>query len=526
MDPVDDRQTRWAIGRRGAGRAATKGTLIAAMLATMVVAPPVALAQDDPVDPVGCGALVRHAALASVLGGSGDETGTADLPAPGREDADAAHAIPIIPPTAAAAGIASGARGFRTTADTKPAYLTPFQGGLVFSAREDARGRELWIAGPTQARRLRDIAPGTTSSSPRDFIQLGDIILFSAGDGSHGRELWRTDGTASGTRMVKDIRPGTRSSNPGSLTVFQDRVVFAADDGTHGGELWRTDGTSAGTRLVKDISPDGSSLETGYPGQESGWAVLEDELYFPARRSFGELWRTDGTATGTRRVVSRVILQYGIVVAGGRLYYQGSNDDGGCALDGPFLFTSDGTTAGTRQLTPAQFPWGDVVAYRGRAWFGNQVERANGDISDRPRLWRSSGTNATTVQVRPTVSMDDGTALLSVGRRLFMIIGGGLAASDERGLNAKVLGDTASGWRASDEVVGVGDRWFFPAGQRSVRELWRTDGTPTGTRLALDIDPSGNGAVDSLVAADGVIWFVGDDGIRGRQLWRYVPSSR
>jgi hypothetical protein len=44
--------------------------------------------------------------------------------------------------------------------------------------------------------------------------------------------------------------------------------------------------------------------------------------------------------------------------------------------------------------------------------------------------------------------------------------------------------------------------------------------------VALDINASGNGAVGSLVAADGVIWFVGDDGIRGQQLWRYVPPPR
>ena len=37
-----------------------------------------------------------------------------------------------------------------------------------------------------------------------------------AGDGVHGRELWKSDGTASGTVMVKDIRPGEMSSEPGS----------------------------------------------------------------------------------------------------------------------------------------------------------------------------------------------------------------------------------------------------------------------------------------------------------------------
>lgn len=500
------------------------------MLASLAMAAPVARAQgpiDIDVEAAGCDLRIGSASL----GITGAPRGTSVSAAvrtrtPGDTRAGSVSDIPIIPPSAAAAGIASGARSFRTTAGTSPAYLTPFQGGLLFSARQPTRGRELWIAGPTQARRLKDIAPGTASSAPRDFVQLGDIVLFTATDGSHGRELWRTDGTPAGTVMVRDIRRGPDSSNPGSLTVFQGRVYFAADDGVHGGELWRSDGTSSGTRLVKDIDPDGSALVTGHPGEVSWWAVLDDALYFEAHRRYGELWRSDGTSAGTRRLVARVVLSLPIVAVGERIYYLASEDDGGCALNDPLLYTSDGTTAGTRRLRPAEHPYGSLVAYRGRAWFGNHVIRANGEVSERPRLWRSSGTDATTVQVRPTVSMDDGSPLLSVGRRLFMVIGGGLAASDERGLNASTLGDTAGGWRSSGEVVAVGDHWYFPAGQRSVRELWRTDGTRATTRIALDVNPGGNGAVGSLVAADGVIWFLGDDGIRGRQLWRYVPTSR
>lgn len=432
-------------------------------------------------------------------------------------------AITVIPPTAATAGISAGARGFRTTAGLRPAWLTPFLGSLVFSAVDDARGREPWIATPITARRLKDIAPGAASSSPRDFTVFDGALYFTADDRTHGRELWKTDGTNAGTVMVRDIRPGRAGSNPGSLFVFKGRLYFVADDGVHGGELWRTNGTTAGTRLFKDISPTGTSMYPAYQGQPTGWAVLAGRLYFSAYRRYSELWSTDGTSAGTRRVAARMYTR-DMVAVGGRLYFTGGPDDGGCALDGPFLYTSDGTTAGTVRIQAAQNPWGGLVGWRGRAWFGNHVERGDQGISDRPRLWRTAGTERSTVQNRPATALDAFQPMVVVTRRMFAAIGGGLAISGATTGEMTVLGDTAAGWRATVNVVSVGGRWYFPAGSGATRELWQSDGTRATTRLALDVNPRGNGAVASVTAADGVIWFVGNDGIRGSQVWRYVPT--
>ena len=41
----------------------------------------------------------------------------------------------------------------------------------------------------------------------RILALLSEIpLIFRASDGTNGRELWKSDGTASGTVMVKDIQ--------------------------------------------------------------------------------------------------------------------------------------------------------------------------------------------------------------------------------------------------------------------------------------------------------------------------------
>ena len=67
-----------------------------------------------------------------------------------------------------------------------------------------------------------------------------------------------SDGTSPGTRLVRDINPTGSAFLPPRvffLVAAGDTLFFTADDGEHGTELWRSDGTEDGTRLVRDINP-------------------------------------------------------------------------------------------------------------------------------------------------------------------------------------------------------------------------------------------------------------------------------
>jgi ELWxxDGT repeat protein len=176
--------------------------------------------------------------------------------------------------------------------------MAPFQGTLLVGANDGVHGEEPWLSDGTQegTRLLKDIAPGGDSTyfwtGPLPGVtEAGGFGYFGADDGIHGIELWRTDGTESGTTMVKDIRPGSASSFPRVLGVLGDTVVIASFTGTLESELWTTDGTEAGTTMLR-----------AYPDVSPYSAVMVDGriLFAETDAEHGrELWRTDGTAAGT-----------------------------------------------------------------------------------------------------------------------------------------------------------------------------------------------------------------------------------
>ncbi len=152
---------------------------------------------------------------------------------------------------------------------------------------------------PSQAPHLLLDVNTTRSSDPSGPVVIGATSYFSADDGIHGRELWKSDGTAAGTVLVKDVNPGGTGSNPSDLTNVNGTLFFTADDGTDGRELWKSDGTAGGTVLVKDINP-------GSIGSHPvSLTNVNGTLYFAANDGGSggvELWQSDGTVAGTVQV--------------------------------------------------------------------------------------------------------------------------------------------------------------------------------------------------------------------------------
>lgn len=367
--------------------------------------------------------------------------------------------------------------------------MAALDGSLIFFGNDPTFGFEIWKSDGTEVGTMMvtDTIPGPDSHIEgflvgMNFAQLGNALFYSGGDLINGsRELWMTDGTASGTVLVKDVYPGPNQSNPVLQTTIGNTVFFSGFDGTNGRELWKSDGTEAGTELVKDINPGSAESDL------RDFTVFNGMLFFQADNGTNgaELWRSDGTAAGTVLVKDINLSGDGffgdndvLTVVGDSLFFAATD-----GVNGIELWKSDGTGAGTVLVT-------DIVSGSGSSdpFFSGNL---NGillfgadDGVNGSELWRSDGTAAGTYLVKDVNGGGDSSV-----PSLFVQL-------------------------TSDQMI------FAAMDGAHDRELWITDGTSVGTSLLKDVNNAGSSNPTPMAVVEGVLFFEADDGIHGDELWK------
>jgi ELWxxDGT repeat protein len=220
-------------------------------------------------------------------------------------------------------------------------------------------------------------------------------------------------------------------------------IYFVADDGVHGRELWKTDWTTEGTVMVSDINLGGASSNP-----EVLLYLGEQLLFFvPAQdeSTVGALWRTDGTEAGTQ-VVKEIP---------------------------PTLY-------GGHKVKAVPEPLGDIVFLLVNDW----------------ELWRTDGTPEGTFKLFEDATgygLVIGSLPIVSGRLVFTAArspdsGWGLCSSDGTVAGTAEIARFYGG--SGPYLYGTNEFAAFEAWREETgAELYRTDGTPGGTGILLELCP-------------------------------------
>ena len=473
---------------------------------------------------------------------AGETSAIVAVPVAGDTDLEADEAFVVTLSGATGATLdddASSAEGIIRNDDLPAPPTGDAASRILFAMSTPETGSELWISDGTESgtNLLKDINPGSGGSSPRGFAQLPNgRVVFFADDGEHGQELWVTDGTAAGTTLLRDMTPGSVGSyvELSSITpISNGRVLFGASDGTHGTELWVTDGTAAGTLMLKDIQPgnQGSSPNLFVP-------LANGLVVFRAGEStYGsELWVTDGTQDGTNLLrdinpgPDSSFLQGMVPMGDGRTLFRATDD-----VHGQEVWVTDGTTEGTillRDINPgtaSSGAQGFTLLGDGRVLF-SAVDGTHGR-----EVWVTDGTPEGTSLVRDINPGARGSGAVTFrslgdGRAVFAgndgTHGQELWVSDGTEAGTQLVKDINPGSGSSSPqllgTLGDGRVLFSAIDGVHGRELWVTDGTEAGTTLVDDIvaGPQGLGSVGTMtqLSSDKLIFNLSEP-VHGQEVW-------
>ena len=379
-----------------------------------------------------------------------------------------------------------------------------------------------------------------------EMVNFNDQLFFSLENA-----LWKSDGTAAGTVKVKDIWP-----TPRNLTVVGDKLYMGTE---YNGLLWLSDGTTDGTNLFTDrVSPNSLVAFDGYlyfwgggfegspdylwrtnGTSEGTQKIIESKIpydvisvesffyFFPeAYHVPAELWRSDGTPEGTFSLNATFPeTNYdnyfkGLVTTGNRLYFAGYDEKNGVEP-----WTSDGSLAGTDVLKDI-FPGIADSNPHSFHMLGNKVYFSARSDPNHSALWTSNGDpndteQAVTLQYQE-VHKSEPSSLTAVDSLLFFsakdgIHGSELWISDGRVTGTNLVKDIEPSTASSSPLWGypggaaLDGELLFTAYDRA--ELWKSDGSESGTIPIWILADSGTSKLSNIWAGESVAYLFTENGL-------------
>ena len=425
-------------------------------------------------------------------------------------------------------------------------------------ARGQAITLEIWETDGTAAgtHQLQGVEPGTAS-----------YVMIPAGPQAFYlklAELWRTDGTVNGTAPVHDFATGPGSSGPLAQAALGNALIFSAQTAEHRAPLFRSDGTAAGTRRLSGPASDNASWASAFTraGNRLFFYSLAAEQYPGTdvwHLASNGLWWTDGTAAGTLEITDKVLSDSPVGVLGGKLLFAGNS----IAHPDVELWSSLGKTPGhpgspgtveVKDIDPFLMEIGhhdcgpaSSVPGPGVAIGDGRLVFAADDGTAGRELWVTDGSRAGTHLVRdinpkrsdvpPASDCDDRTTtgLPSDPQDLIPFRQGALFSADD-GVHGRELWWTDATWQGTRRVADLRPGaagssphdltafrnavFFIASADGHGEALWRTDGTARGTVLVDDLKVGGTPSwARSLTVAGGQLFLAVYNESTGAELW-------